>query len=472
MRSIRARTLALVLGVLSLSLPLITYKSYRDAQHEIEELFDAQLAQTARMLAGLVGRGMAEREREEVQAMLDEALGLQFLPGGHGALSLGHRYEGKLAFQVFDEQGRLLLHSASAAHTLFSGLLAEVPAALADERLVGYHLLETEPFRWRVFALHDRIDRRWILVGEREDVRGELAGKIAQRSLLPDLVGLPLLALLVWLAIGCGLTPLERMVGLIRARDPNNLAPLLLAPLPRELEPVMAALNRLLLQVTQLLERERQLLAAAAHELRTPLAVLRIHAQNALEAPDPADRDEALRQLGPGVERATRVVGQLLALARLEPAAVQLNMIPLDLAVLLRDELAELTPLALAKRQELTLETSGAGGYELRGDAPSLAILVQNLVANAVQYTPDGGRVRLQLEAAADSLLLRVQDSGPGIPPALREKVFERFFREGGGQGAGLGLSIVRRAVELHGGEIALGESPLGGLEVSVYLPR
>lgn len=471
MRSIRARTLFLVLGVLTLSLLLISYWSYQDARHEVEELFDAQLAQTARLLAGLVGRDMAEHEREVVQTMLDEALALQTLRGGPAALPLGHRYEGKLAFQVFDEQGRLMLHSASAPHTLFSSLLAEVSAALADERLIGYHLLELEPLRWRVFVLHDRADRRWILVGEREDVRGELAGKIAKRSLMSDLFGLPLLALLVWLAISCGLRPLERMVALIKARDPNNLAPLfLLAPLPRELEPVVAALNRLLLQLTQLLERERQLLAAAAHELRTPLAVLRIHAQNALEAPDPADRDEALRQLGGGVERATRVVGQLLALARLEPAAVQVNMISLDLAAFLRNELAELTPLALAKGQELTLETCGEGGYELCGDAPSLAILVQNLVANAVQYTPGGGRIRLLLEAAADSLLLRVQDSGPGIPPALRERVFERFFRGGGGQGAGLGLSIVRRAVELHGGEIALGESSLGGLEVSVRL--
>ncbi|MGV6477407.1 ATP-binding protein [Azotobacter vinelandii] len=472
MRSIRARTLFLVLAVLAFTLSLISYKSYRDAQHEIEELFDAQLAQTARLLAGLVGREMLEREREEVQAMLDEALAMQTLPGGHAALSLGHRYEGKLAFQVFDERGELILHSASAPRTLLSSLLTQVPDALADERLIGYHLLDLEPFRWRVFVLHDRADQRWILVGEREDVRGELADKIAKRSLLPDLFGLPLLALLVWLAIGWGLRPLERMVGLIRARDPDNLAPLLLAPLPRELEPVVAALNRLLLQVTQLLERERQLLAAAAHELRTPLAVLRIHAQNALEAPDPADRAEALRQLGPGVERATRVVGQLLALARLEPAAVQLHMTRLDLAAFLRSELAELTPLALAKGQELTLETTGAGGYVLRGDAPSLAILVQNLVANAVQYTPQGGCIRLLLEADADDLLLRVQDSGPGIPPALREKVFERFFRAGDGQGAGLGLSIVQRAVELHGGEIALGASPLGGLEVSVRLPR
>jgi len=470
MQSIRARTLVLVLGVLTLSLTLITYKSYRDAQHEVAELFDAQLAQTARILAGLVGHEMDDLQREEVQSMLDQALNLQSLPGGHAELSLGHRYEGKLAFQVYDEQGQLLLHSASAAHTLFASLLAEMPVSQAAERLIGYHLMDQGPFRWRIFALHDSIHQRWILVGEREDVRGELADKIARRGLLPDLIGLPLLALLVWLAIGCGLRPLERMVGLIKARDPNSLAPLLLLPLPRELEPVAAALNRLLLQVTQLLERERQLLAAAAHELRTPLAVLRIHAQNALEAPDPADRDQALRQLGPGVERATRVVGQLLALARLEPAAVQLRMGEIDLAVFLRNELAELTPLALDRQQELTLETQG--DCRLHGDVPSLAILVQNLIANAVKYTPEGGQIRVLADPEEDGLLLRVQDSGPGIPPELREKVFERFFRAGGGQGAGLGLSIVRRVVELHGGDILLGESPFGGLEVSVRLPR
>ncbi|WP_332825675.1 ATP-binding protein, partial [Ramlibacter sp.] len=304
------------------------------------------------------------------------------------------------------------------------------------------------------------------------DVRGELVEKIALRSLLPDLLGLPLLALLVWLAVGWGLRPLQRMAELIKARAPDNLAPLMLSPLPVELEPMSAALNRLLLQVKQLLEQEKRFIADAAHELRTPLAVLRIHAQNAQDARDPADRDEALRQLGGGVERATRVVTQLLTLARLDPNVVQLAMAELDLLGYLRNELAELTPLALARQQELTLEAAEPGDYRLLADSPSLGTLLQNLVGNALQYSPSGGRIQVLLEARADELLLRIQDSGPGVPAEQRERLFERFYRLGEGQGAGLGLSIVQRVVELHRGRIELGDSPLGGLEVCVHLPR
>ena len=161
----------------------------------------------------------------------------------------------------------------------------------------------------------------------------------------------------------------------------------------------------------------------------------------------------------------------MLTLARLEPAAVQLAMAPLDLAALAREALAELTPLALDRQQELEFEAAGSD-FQLQADGPSLGTLLHNLLGNALQYTPAGGRIRVLLQGQPEALLLRVQDSGPGVPAALRGKLFERFFRQGMGQGAGLGLSIVRRVVELHGGEIELCDSPLGGLEVLVRLPR
>src|SRR3990167_1228704 len=311
MRSIRARTLLLVLGLLSLSMSAISYKSYRDAQHEIEELFDAQLAQSARLLQGMLGRAMPVAERQALQQALDQALQARQEPGDPAQRN-GHVYEGKLAFQVLDEQGQMLLQSASAPPDLLPQLVAELPprdqatplASLA-EQLSGYHRVAQNGHQWRLFILRDRQSKHLILAAEREDVRGELVQKIALRSLLPDLVGLPLLALLVWLAIGWGLRPLQRMAESIKARAPDNLAPLVFDPLPQELEPMGAAINRLLLQVNQLLDQEKRFIADAAHELRTPLAVLRIHAQNALEAPDPADRREALRQLGAGVDRAT-----------------------------------------------------------------------------------------------------------------------------------------------------------------------
>ncbi|SDH79940.1 two-component system, OmpR family, sensor histidine kinase QseC [Pseudomonas benzenivorans] len=485
MRSIRARTLLLVLSLLGLTTSLISYKSYRDAQHEIEELFDAQLAQTARLLEGMVSRDMPLAARRAIQDALDQAV-LAQRQAGDEALAGGHRYESKLAFQVLDERGRVLLQSASAPAGVLEQMVADLqrqdgnaqvlapgePLAKIAERLAGYQRIRLGQHHWRLFILRDPRDSHWILVGERQDVRGELVEKVALRSLLPDLVGLPLLALLVWLAVGWGLRPLQRMAESIKARAPDNLAPLVLSPLPVELEPMGAAINRLLLQVNQLLEQEKRFIADAAHELRTPLAVLRIHAQNAQDARDPADRDEALRQLGGGVERATRVVTQLLTLARLDPNVAQLAMAELDLLGYLRNELAELTPLALARQQELTLEAAEPGDYRLLADGPSLGTLLQNLVGNALQYSPSGGRIQVLLEARADELLLRIQDSGPGVPAEQRQRLFERFYRLGEGQGAGLGLSIVQRVVELHRGRIELGDSPLGGLEVCVHLPR
>jgi len=262
------------------------------------------------------------------------------------------------------------------------------------------------------------------------------------------------------------------MAALIKSRSPGNLSPLALARLPQELEPMAAALNRLLQQLAAQLEREKRFLADAAHELRTPLAVLRIHAQNAIDAPTAADCAESLRQLVQGVDRATRLAAQLLTLARLEPNAAQFSIEPLDLHVFVRNELAEIIPLALERGQTLTLLADETGDYRIEADRTSIGALLQNLVANAIQYTPDGGRVRVVLHAAPDRVTLHVQDSGPGVPEAMKAKLFERFVRGEAGTGAGLGLSIVQRVVELHRGTIALADTRLGGLDISVTLPR
>jgi two-component system, OmpR family, sensor histidine kinase QseC len=231
-------------------------------------------------------------------------------------------------------------------------------------------------------------------------------------------------------------------------------------------------LNRLLQQVNQLLEREKRFIADAAHELRTPLAVLRIHAQNAQQAASEGEREQALEQLIAGVDRTTRVVTQLLTLARLEPSAQHLSLADIDLLPLCRETLAELTPLALARGQELTLEAGEQADSHLSGDAASLATLLQNLVGNALQYTPEGGQIQVGLQANATTVTLRVDDSGPGVPATQRDKLFERFYRQSDGEGAGLGLAIVARIAELHGASIEVADSPLGGLQVSVHLPR
>ncbi|PKL96624.1 MAG: two-component sensor histidine kinase, partial [Gammaproteobacteria bacterium HGW-Gammaproteobacteria-9] len=195
-------------------------------------------------------------------------------------------------------------------------------------------------------------------------------------------------------------------------------------------------------------------------------------AQNAQQAQDEQERAQALEQLVVGVDRTTRVVTQLLTLARLEPSAQQLRLAPLDLRALARATLAELTPLAIAQDQTLTLEVDEQADCSLTGDAASLTTLLQNLVSNALEYTPHGGQIEVQLHGDAEQLILAVDDSGPGISAELRPQLFERFFRLGGGQGAGLGLSIVARIAELHGANVELLDSPLGGLRVLVQLPR
>ncbi|AJD47997.1 sensory histidine protein kinase,two component [Isoalcanivorax pacificus W11-5] len=472
MDAIRTRTVALVLGVLAVGLTLISLKGYVDARHEIEELFDAQLARSARLLEGMVGADTPPATLAAIRDAMQRAT-----PHPERSGHIGHRYENKISFVLFDADGRELLRSASAPPDTLASLARAVrgvdQTTAPAEDLAGFHNATlSDAHGWRLFLLPDEPDNLWILVGEREDVRGELVGKIARRNMLPDLVGLPLLALMVWLAIGWGLRPLARMVQLLRHRDPDSLSPLLLAPLPRELEPVAAALNRLLLQVNELLEREKRFLNDATHELRTPLAVLRIHVQNALEADDPGDRDDALRQLRGAIDRATRVVTQLLTLARLEPAAARLNMTRLDLAAFAREELAELAPLALARQQDISLDVAPQADCHLTADAASLGTLLQNLVTNAVQYTPPQGQILLQLESDAEQVTLRLLDSGPGVPAAARQHLTERFFRQDNSDGAGLGLSIVARVVDIHQGHICFTDSPLGGLAVVVVLPR
>lgn len=466
--SIRSRVLLVVTGVLAFSLAALALWSYRDAGHEIEEVFDAQLAQSARLIARTA-----------------LAAGEAGTPALDDGARISPEYEGKLGWVVFDREGRALLASASAPVADVGDIrfvrerVVGESARLAPDRQAalrgipaGYHEVLIGGRRWNAYLIDHRGGERWILVGDREDVRSELAGQIALRSMLPEIVGIPVIAALIWLAVGWGLAPLGQMARLLRSRDPGNLAPLVLERLPAELEPAVASLNRLLGQVTGLLEREKRFLSYAAHELRTPLAVLRLQADNALNAPDPADREASLRQLDRSVSRATRLVEQLLAMARLEPGTVSLELAEVDLLAFARREVAELGPMALDRGQDLSLEAEEGADHRVPADEACLESLLQNLLANAIRHAPPGGALRVRLVARPEAVEVHVEDSGPGIAPGMRERVFERFFREGPAQGAGLGLAIAARVAELHGGRIALGTSPLGGLDAVATLPR
>jgi len=457
MTSIRQRTLGLALLVFGLSMLVIGFVSYRYAAHEIEELYDASLAQNARLLEGLLQAPLPDADRNVLLNSLESALQRARQSDKRFA---GHRYESKLAFQLWEDE-QLLLRSATA------------PEAPLAQQPIGYSTLTVDEHDWRVYVLEVPDSSNRVVVSEREDVRGELIRAVALRTLLPDLIGLPLLSALLWWSIGWGLAPLSRMAEQIRSRDPHNLQPLTLSPLPHELDTIAGALNRLLERIRIMRVREKRFIADAAHELRTPLAVLDLHAQNALTADNLEDRQEALSHLRGGVARATRLVTQLLTLARLDPEEEsQPEYRATNLLSEVRETLAKLSPLAAERQQQLLLNADEQGEWSITEEPGAIETLVQNLVGNAIQHSPNQSAISITLATTPHGFQLMVDDQGPGIPVNERKKVVERFQRAGPSAGSGLGLSIVERLVTRHGGTLQLDDAPSGGLRVRIVLQR
>lgn len=448
MSAIRTRillpTLLLVLvGSLGLVLSVL-----RDSHRDIENVYDAQLVQAARVLQGLFRELPATQDWQTVRQALEQALDLS-----SGEL-LSHPYEINLAFQVWRSDGQLLMRSADAPP------LETPPAA-------GVHDLMYQGQDWCGVLLEDRQRGLLIWVGERDDLRQDLIQRIAEQALTPALVGIPLLALAIWLLLGWGLRPLRRLARHLRARPVDSLEPLACIDLPAELAPMAQALNHQLLQLTRLLERERRFIADAAHELRTPLAVLAIHAGNARHAASDAERDEALGFLEQGVARATRLASQLLTMARLEPQALTRQRVCLD--ALAREELAQLTPLALRREVELVLDAPGP--CPLDADPTAVTVMLQNLVGNALQFSPAGSEVSVVLRRHAQWLHVQVLDQGPGVEAERLARLSDRFYSANNPQGAGLGLAIVALVVEQLGGGLECFNRREGGFGVQVRLP-
>jgi two-component system OmpR family sensor kinase len=314
-----------------------------------------------------------------------------------------------------------------------------------------------------------------IQVAQPLSVREKRAAELALRTLVPFALLLPVLALMIWLAVGHALKPLERLTSLVKARRVNALEPLPDARLPDEVQPLVGALNELLVRLAAALGRERAFMADAAHELRTPLTALHLQMDMLARASGEAERGAAMQQLSEGVQRAIRLVEQMLALAREEPRTPPRH-VPVALAPLAREVIADLLPLADARR--IDLGVSAARPLSVSGDPDALRTLLGNLVDNAVRYSEAGGRVDVSVEeggsAAAAHAELAVTDSGPGIPPEERGRVFDRFYRRAGSAppGSGLGLAIVKAIADAHGATLTLTAGLDGrGLRVIVSFP-
>lgn len=453
MNSIRRRTLTLITGLLLAGLLVLSVFNLHDSNHEIAEVYDAQLAQNARLLQGVMRMPLTGHEHADLYRAFNAALA-EGVPRGDG-----HPYERKLAFQVWNARGEVLVHTVSA------------PTFTTPPSQPGFSdVVDLDQRQWRAFILEDPQNGFRIWAGERSDVRADLVDRIVRHTLWPNVVGSLILAAMVWLAIGWGLKPLANMAATLRARHSGSLEPLQLTPLPSELEPMQAALNRMLAQIQEVLGRERRFIADAAHEMRTPLAVLRLHAQNLQEAGTEQERRESLEFLIAGVDRTSRLVNQLLTMARLEPTADKPVRPLIDLGETVRNTLVQLTPWLLSRHLEVAFDASDHP-FNVHADAAVIDIALNNLITNAANFSPEHGVISVFLHQADGFYHLSVEDQGPGIDEADRPRLFERFYSRGNPQGAGLGLAIVNTiATRLHG-RVTLVNRAEGGLRATLSIP-
>lgn len=451
--SIRRRLLGALLTATFGAWTVIAVSSYLDIRYQIDQLFDAQLAQSARVLLELNSVNL--EQKPGANGKLEKSPDLP----GSGERLFGHPDENKVAFQVWIQPDKLALRSPNA------------PDFPLSDREYGFKDKDVFGHRWRVFSLPDDRSSMIVQVGERNDLRRALTHNIALRTLLPIIIALPLLAAVIWFGVGRAMGPLIKLAKQVENRAPSHLQPVESYGVPAEAKPLVDSLNRLFQRLERAFDSERRFTADAAHELRTPLAGLKAQAQVALRSSSEVNRQKALRLLEQGVDRATHLVQQLLTLARVDPDHVLTETQDVDLAHMTRHAQRDLELTAQEKRIELSV--GEIFSWSVQGHADALAILLRNLVDNAVRYTPEGGKVEISMVRQTTCVLLRVADSGPGIPPDERDKVFKRFYRALGTEapGSGLGLSIVQRIAELHRATLVLGVSAYNGLQVDVSFP-
>lgn len=432
--SIRGRLLAWLLGALVVAGLMMGYAAYRRAHQDLDELLDYQLQQLAFSLS-----------RQSVA-------NVPLSPGMPSP-------EPDFITQVWDRDGVLMFYSRP-------------NLAIPMRPRPGFSNMEWNGQSWRVFTQLD--GTRIIQVAHPLRLRREMAADFARRAVLPLLALLPLLAIVIWVVVGRALTPLSSISAALRARTPSALEPLPQENVPEELVPLVGSLNDLLQRLQHALEVQRQFVGDAAHELRSPLTAVQLQLSLLKRASGEDERAAAIERLERGVHRSNRLVQQLLTLARQDPQAPDAAIEDVDIRQLAHELATDYEPQAALNRQALRLE-SAAEPVLVRGEREALRVMLSNLIDNALRYTPADGSVVVRISRQGDEALIEVEDSGPGIAPEQRARVFDRFYRvprAAAEEGSGLGLAIVKRVVDRHAGTVSLDDASAGrGLKVSVHLP-
>ncbi|WP_433942663.1 ATP-binding protein [Brevundimonas diminuta] len=427
MMSIRTRLFAILALVTALVWGGAVVWVEVQTRNEVQRVLDRRLMELARMVSSMMQPG-------SLSPVVNEE--------GGGRLAA---YDQQLACQIWSMQGELIARSRSA------------PSAMLASGEDGFSERVIDGERWRVYTVHVPEGGYRVMVGDNLAVREHLVGSVVTGLLGPAVLGLLALGVLIWWSVGAGLRPIQQMTQALASRRADDLTPVDVAPGGKDLQPFVSALNDLIARVSEARRRETEFTAAAAHELRTPLAGLRVQAQIAANATDEGVRKHALEQIQTSVDRTARLVTGLLALAREDEAAIEADDRRwIDLHTLFANDAdARLEVLDQAFRiyvQPDRFETAAA-----------------NLLANAQAMA--SSRIRVAVEGQGNDAILVVEDDGPGVSTADLERLGRRFFRTSDAPvgGSGLGLSIVLSTMKAHGGAVRFTPSALGGLRVELH---
>ena len=437
MRSLRARLFALVAAVTLLVWAGAAAWTSLSTRAEVERVLDRRLVEAARMVAALdIPVGGAPRQVEPSS------------------------YERQLSCQIWSLTGRLVGQSAGA------------PQAPLAQGAPGFSERLVDGEEWRVYTHVDETRGVRVMVGDNLQVRQHLVSDMMLGLLLPALVGLIALGALLWVGIASSLEPLARLAHDLKRRSSDSLASLEIERTPTELSPVVAAMNGLLAQLESARRAERDFVANAAHELQTPLAGLKTQADVARRAEDPQMRDRALMQISRSVDRTSRLVRQLLDLARQQAGIGMTPHRSTPLRAVLQDLKRDYASMAQSQGMEIEIAPECLEG-QLAIAPDALRLALGNLVENALYHGNKGRLVRIEC-AERDGLELRVIDDGIGIPEGEKARLLRRFERgtAAQSQGSGLGLSIAAAAIATAGGQLELRSADSGGLVAAMHFPK
>lgn len=437
MKSIRLYLLLALIATITLVNFVSLLRGYQSSMEEAQNLFDSRLQSMAKLIAAA--------NSEHVQSKLSSQQKTPFV-----------------FFQIWDDTGNLITRSQNAPIRPLSGMIQ------------GFHDINYQNYRWRNYVYQDIALKRWIVVSERSDIRYELAEGVVQESIFPIVFSIPIAALIIWWAIGIGLRPLRDVTRQLTQKQADDLSPLELENTPTELTRLVQTTNDLFRRLDEAFLREQRFSADAAHELRTPISVLKVHLHN-LQQTMGDEESQELALLAQGIERMGHLIEQILALYSNSPDQAAVKFADIDLYKIAQNQIARLYPQFERKQQSIELYGDSA---LMEGDEFALETLLQNLLTNANKYTPEHGSIIVEVAASEQGFTLTVEDSGPGIPKEQYQRVFERFYRLHGDQhhsgivGCGLGLAIVKHVVDLHHAQIQLGASRFAsGLMVTVVFP-